>query len=133
MLPYGPWTINSIFILAPLLRAKDRRRLSFYHPLKTLLTLTGRESRMNALLAYLTITCGHERPFQKWGTSRMSENDVIANQKHILQNQKSILANQNTIKANQETIKKNQASILKNQTTLNTIVQNQKKILAKLK
>jgi hypothetical protein len=65
--------------------------------------------------------------------SRMSENDVIANQKRILQNQKSILANQSAIKANQETIKKNQASILKNQATLNTIVQNQKKILAKLK
>jgi hypothetical protein len=64
---------------------------------------------------------------------RMSENDVIANQKQILKNQKSILANQKTIKANQETIKKNQSSILKNQATLNTIVSNQKKILAKLK
>jgi hypothetical protein len=65
--------------------------------------------------------------------TKMSENDVIANQKRILQNQKSILANQSAIKANQETIKKNQVSILKNQATLNTIVQNQKKILAKLK
>jgi hypothetical protein len=65
--------------------------------------------------------------------SKMSENDVIANQKRILQNQKSIIANQNTIKANQEIIKKNQASILKNQGTLDTIVKNQKKILAKIK
>jgi hypothetical protein len=66
------------------------------------------------------------------GNSRMSENQVIANQKQILKNQKSILANQNTIKANQETIKKNQASILKNQATLAVIVKNQKKILTKL-
>ena len=65
--------------------------------------------------------------------SEMSEHDVIANQKKILQNQKSILANQGTIKANQETIKKNQVSILKNQATLDTIVKNQKKILAKIK
>jgi hypothetical protein len=70
---------------------------------------------------------------QKRGISKMSENDVIANQKRILQNQKTILANQSSIKANQETIKKNQASILKNQTTLDTIVKNQKKILAKIK
>lgn len=74
----------------------------------------------------------HERLFQR-GTSRMSENVVIANQKHILQNQKLILTNQNAIKANQATIKKNQASILKNQAALNMIVSNQKKILAKLK
>jgi hypothetical protein len=67
------------------------------------------------------------------GTSNMSENDVIANQKRILQNQKTILGNQKTITANQETIKKNQASILKNQGTLTTIVANQKKILSKLK
>ena len=75
----------------------------------------------------------HKHLFGKEGTCRMSENAVIANQKRILQNQKSILANQSAIKANQETIKKNQASILKNQATLNTIVQNQKKILSKLK
>jgi hypothetical protein len=67
------------------------------------------------------------------GNSQMSETDVIANQKHILQNQKAILANQKTIKSNQETIKKTQEAILKNQATLGTIVQNQKKILAKLK
>lgn len=67
------------------------------------------------------------------GSSIMSENDVIANQKKILQNQKSILANQKAIKGNQETIKKNQTTILKNQVTLDTIVKNQKKILAKLK
>jgi hypothetical protein len=67
------------------------------------------------------------------GASPMSENDVITNQRQILRNQKSILANQSVIKSNQETIKKNQASILKNQNILNTIVANQKKILAKLK
>jgi hypothetical protein len=74
-----------------------------------------------------------KRPRQKGGNAKMSDNDVIANQKHILQNQKEILSNQKAIKANQETIKKNQASILKNQATLGTIVKNQKKILAKLK
>jgi hypothetical protein len=65
--------------------------------------------------------------------SRMSESNVIANQKRILANQKAILSNQTTIQANQATIKKNQAAILKNQGTLNTIVANQKKILSKLK
>jgi hypothetical protein len=70
--------------------------------------------------------------YETKGSSPMSDNAVIANQKQILRNQKSILANQGTIKANQETIKKNQASILKNQSLLNTIVANQKKILSKL-
>jgi hypothetical protein len=88
---------------------------------------------MRTLVAYRTIVPVERTAFLKRGNSRMSENDVIANQKRILQNQKSILANQSTIKANQETIKKNQASILKNQATLNTIVQNQRKILSKLK
>jgi hypothetical protein len=63
----------------------------------------------------------------------MSEANVVANQKKILSNQATIIANQKQIKANQETIKKNQAAILKNQATLNTIVDNQKKILSKLK
>jgi hypothetical protein len=76
---------------------------------------------------------GRSNDDRKRGIRKMSENDVIANQKRILQNQKSILANQGTIKANQETIKKNQVSILKNQATLDTIVKNQKKILAKIK
>jgi hypothetical protein len=88
---------------------------------------------MRRLVAYGTIVPVEQTVIQKRGNSRMSENDVIANQKRILQNQKSILTNQTAIKANQETIKKNQASILRNQATLNTIVQNQKKILAKLK
>jgi hypothetical protein len=56
MLPHGYWTINSIFILAPPLRATDRRRPSFCYPIKTLLTPAERESRMKMLLAYLTIT-----------------------------------------------------------------------------
>jgi hypothetical protein len=67
------------------------------------------------------------------GNFRMSESKVIANQKTILQNQKAILSNQKIIQANQVTIKKNQAAILKNQAALQTIVENQKKILAKLK
>ena len=64
--------------------------------------------------------------------NKMSENDVIANQKRILKNQKEIIANQMQIKSNQETIKKNQATILKNQSSLNTILKNQKRILALL-
>lgn len=63
----------------------------------------------------------------------MSENDVIANQKRILKNQKEIIANQTQIKSNQEAIKKNQATILKNQGSLNTILKNQKQMLALLK
>jgi hypothetical protein len=69
----------------------------------------------------------------------MSERNVIANQKAIIKNQKTIISNQvalrsnqNTIKRNQSSILKNQASILKNQTALDTIVANQKEILARL-
>jgi hypothetical protein len=65
--------------------------------------------------------------------TQMSERQVIANQKQILKNQKTILANQGQIKANQETIKKNQAAILKNQGSLDTIIKNQKHILASIK
>jgi hypothetical protein len=65
--------------------------------------------------------------------NKMSENDVIANQKRILNNQKEIIANQTKIKSNQEAIKRNQATILKNQGSLNTIIKNQKQILALLK
>jgi hypothetical protein len=64
--------------------------------------------------------------------NKMSENDVIANQKRILKNQNEIIANQTQIKSNQETIKRNQAKILKNQDSLNTIIKNQKQILALL-
>jgi hypothetical protein len=64
---------------------------------------------------------------------KMSERTVVNNQKQILKNQKVILSNQGHIQANQETIKKNQASILKNQASLNTIIKNQKQILAHLK
>jgi hypothetical protein len=64
---------------------------------------------------------------------QMSENDVIANQKSILKNQNEIIANQTKIKSNQEAIKKNQATILRNQGSLNTILKNQKQILALLK
>ena len=70
----------------------------------------------------------------------MSESNAIANQKTILQNQKTIIANQAALRANQTTIKKNQASILKNQSAflknqgaLNTIIGNQKEILARVK
>ena len=49
------------------------------------------------------------------GPKKMSESNVLANQKQILKNQKAILGNQGQIKANQETIKKNQASSLRNQ------------------
>jgi hypothetical protein len=66
------------------------------------------------------------------GRAKMSERDVIANQKRILGNQKAIVANQGEIKLNQQTIKKNQAAILKNQRILNTIVENQKRILSLL-
>jgi hypothetical protein len=59
-------------------------------------------------------------------TQTMPESDVIANQKQILENQKAILANQQHIQENQEAIKKNQA-------TLDTIVENQEKIVALLK
>jgi hypothetical protein len=69
----------------------------------------------------------------------MSEAKVIANQKTIINNQKTIVANQATIKSNQTAIKKNQTSILKNQAdilknqgALETIVENQKEILARL-
>ena len=72
-------------------------------------------------------------------TYTMSESKVIANQQTIIKNQKTILANQAELRANQTIIKKNQASILKNQTgilknqgALSTIIENQKKILAKL-
>jgi hypothetical protein len=70
----------------------------------------------------------------------MSESEVVANQKIIIQNQKTIIANQAALRANQKTIQgnqgrilKNQAGILKNQSALNTIVKNQKQILARLK
>jgi hypothetical protein len=46
----------------------------------------------------------------------MSDTDVIANQKLIIENQATILANQEIIK--------------QNQATLETIVQNQERILA---
>jgi hypothetical protein len=69
----------------------------------------------------------------------MSESKVIANQKTIVQNQKTIIANQAALRANQTTIKKNQATILKNQSAilknqgaLQTIIENQKEILARL-
>src|ERR1700685_2213153 len=62
----------------------------------------------------------------------MSESKVIANQKTIIANQAALRANQTTIKKNQATLLKNQASILKNQGALNTILENQRKILARL-
>jgi hypothetical protein len=81
-------------------------------------------------------TCqGHPAVFNSWrkDKNRVSENDVLANQKRILKNQKEIIANQTQIKSNQEAIKKNQATILKNQDSLNTIIRNQKQILTWLK
>jgi hypothetical protein len=76
---------------------------------------------------------GESLKFSGSGARRMSEREVLGNQKQILANQKTIIVNQKAIKVNQETIKKNQAAILKNQATLNTIVSNQKTILSKLK
>jgi hypothetical protein len=106
---------NSAFILGPV-RSWSGGTLLQYHPL----------ARHNAL---------HFKPAISYpeGAHSMSEANVVANQKRILANQASIIANQKQIKANQETIKKNQGAILKNQATLNTIVDNQKKILSKLK
>jgi hypothetical protein len=81
----------------------------------------------------LSLVCPRDVYFMPGGcTTNMSENAVIANQKLILRNQSEILANQGQIKANQVTIKKNQATILKNQGSLNTIIKNQKQILARL-
>jgi hypothetical protein len=69
----------------------------------------------------------------------MSESKVIANQKTIVKNQKTIISNQSALRANQTAIKKNQATILKNQSAilknqgaLETIIENQKEILARL-
>jgi hypothetical protein len=83
--------------------------------------------------------CRYQRFYQQEVASTMSESKVIANQKTIVQNQITIIgnqaalrANQTTIKKNQATILKNQAAILKNQGALNTIIENQKKILARL-
>jgi hypothetical protein len=58
-------------------------------------------------------------------TTKMSENDVLANQKLILENQQTILANQ-------EAIQGNQATIVQNQKSLASILGNQEKILALL-
>jgi hypothetical protein len=60
--------------------------------------------------------------FSPEAAAKMSESNVLANQKQILKNQKAILGNQGQIKANQETIKKNQAAILKNQKQILTAV-----------
>jgi len=57
---------------------------------------------------------------------KMSENEVLANQKTILDHQAEILANQKTILENQAAIKQNQDALQK-------IIQNQEKILAALK
>jgi hypothetical protein len=96
---------------------------------------------MRACGPKMPVTLGYARPmrgphvihFLPGGCLEMSESDVIANQKQILKNQKEIISNQNQIKSNQDTIKKNQATILKNQGTLDTIVKNQKQILAAIK
>ena len=58
-------------------------------------------------------------------TPKMSESDILANQKLILENQQVILANQKVIEQNQATIKENQQA-------LPQILKNQEKILALL-
>jgi hypothetical protein len=57
---------------------------------------------------------------------RTSDSEVIANQKTILDHQAKILANQ-------KAILNNQAAIKQNQDALQTIIQNQEKILSALK
>jgi len=64
-----------------------------------------------------TARCGYAHG-SKGRRVRMSDTDVIANQKLIVENQAKILANQETIK--------------QNQATLETIVKNQERILALL-
>jgi len=59
-------------------------------------------------------------------TPKMSEHDILANQKIILEHQQIILANQKAIQENQETIKQNQAA-------LPQILKNQQEILALLR
>ena len=58
-------------------------------------------------------------------TPKMSEHDILANQKLIIENQQTILANQ-------KAIQENQAAIQQNQGTLPQILKNQEKILALL-
>jgi hypothetical protein len=83
--------------------------------------------------AFEKCACPRVIHYPPGGSQEMPESDIIANQKQILRNQKEIIANQNQIKSNQNTIQKNQATILKNQGTLDTIVKNQKQILAAIK
>jgi TolA-binding protein len=93
------------------------------------------QQRQNAphVRAAIRVSCPRGVHFSSGGFVPMSERDVISNQKKILSNQRQIIANQKSIRANQETIKKNQGTILKNQGSLNTIIKNQKQILARLK
>jgi len=86
--------------------------------LSGLLTHAGGAGRMR-LAAGIGEIRGSSLPylvhFSPEAATKMSDSNVLANQKQILKNQKAILGNQGQIKANQETIKKNQAAILKNQ------------------
>jgi hypothetical protein len=102
-----------------------------------------RSSLSNVLLAraFIIVTplSGDYEATRLEAAHTMSESKVIANQQTIIRNQKTIIANQAELRANQTIIKKNQATILKNQTgilknqgALSTIIENQKKILAKL-
>jgi hypothetical protein len=59
-------------------------------------------------------------------TPKMSEHDVLANQKLILENQQ-------TIQENQKVIQKNQTIIKQNQQALPQILKNQEEILALLR
>jgi len=67
----------------------------------------------------------------------MSESKAIANRKTIIQNQKTIIADQAAPRANpianppHATSLKNQIRILKNQGAFNTVIENQREILAR--
>lgn len=63
--------------------------------------------------------------FQYSWRQAMSNEATVGNQKQILANQKEVLANQKKILGNQKRIEANQSKLVK-------VLENQKKILAKL-
>jgi hypothetical protein len=107
-------------------------KAGYLNPLLTV-RAGGNENTCHVGVTHGKCVCPRVIHYLPGGCLEMSESDVIANQKQILRNQKEILSNQNQIKSNQDTIKKNQGTILKNQGTLDTIVKNQKQILAAIK
>ena len=67
----------------------------------------------------------------KKGGDKMSNDNVLANQKTIIKNQATILSNQTAIKKNQGDIKTNQKKLDQILANQKAILANQKKILAK--